>query len=115
MRTLLTATVLPALVAGSALAQTQPTGASAYATSATIAFANPTSALSPCYCGTSTMCGTIYKLSSAQGGSRALVGLKGVFEGLRCPNGPQPFFMSAATEISIPRFPLTAPITLRFG
>ena len=52
MRTLLTATVLLALVAGTALAQTQPTGSSAYATSATIASANPTSALSPCYSGT---------------------------------------------------------------
>ena len=68
MRTFLTAAVL-ALVAGSALAQTQPTGPSAYATSATISSSYPTSALSPCYSGTnpSSPCysGTEYPSYSA--------------------------------------------------
>jgi hypothetical protein len=48
MRTFLAAAVL-ALVAGSALAQTQPTDPSAYPTSPTISSAYPTSAINPCY------------------------------------------------------------------
>jgi hypothetical protein len=51
MRTSLAAAVL-ALIAGPALAQTQPTSPSAYATSPTIRSAYPTAALSPCYSGT---------------------------------------------------------------
>jgi hypothetical protein len=68
MRMFLAAAVV-ALIAGPALAQTQPTSPSAYATSPTMSSADATSAINPCYSSTNrtSPCysGTIYPSYSA--------------------------------------------------